>query len=195
MLRSSISWLSLALLVSACGCIIGSSPEKAAQEKEPAAAEKEKNKDKEKGAQVAGFWQEKMLKALESDQSGYADAWGLFSEGGWADAGQVIILADKDRKQLRLLTVKPGGKDYTQDRKLRPEEFERVMAQAKNAAALADVDVVSFDGVVFEYVHAGKGDQGKAKVDKRLFVRNPGTKSVPEHDALIAVFQDLRQPH
>ena len=46
---------------------------------------------KNSSARVGPVWQQAMLDKLAKDPADYREAWGLFSEGGWANAGQVMV--------------------------------------------------------------------------------------------------------
>lgn len=191
--RSAIAWVSLGILMSACGCILGSGPEKTATEPAAAGATSAAAKPAEKSdARVGAQWQKDMLTKLESDPAGFSEAFGLFSEGGWADAGQVMVLVTADKKALKLNLVPANGKAIVGDRALTSPELKTIEAAAKTAQSLSDIDIESFDGLIFEYVHAIKTN-GKATVDKRFFVRNPGVKAMPDHDKVINAFQELRK--
>lgn len=148
---------------------------------------------------VAPFWQSTMLSRLAV--SGLNEAFGLFSEGGWSDAGQVIILASADRKQMTLIIGKPNQKEIALERSLTSEEISKLQKPLSDIDSLGDVDIPMFDGLIYEIVHAknptnttaDKRATVKPQVVTRVFYRNPGTrKTFPAHDSFIASFQILR---
>jgi len=181
-------------LLLASGCILGGSP--AAPRDLPSAPAPAPKATQGPGAaaRVAARWQERFLTRLITDQAGYSDAYGLFSQSGWIDSGQVMVFVAKDGKSARLQTVRPGKKTIDIDRPLQTAELQEILAQAQAAQGLADVVTATFDGVEFEYVHAVRGADGKAQVKKRVFVRNPGLHKMPAQQELINAFQALRRP-
>jgi len=194
MSRLSSSGFGLIPLLLASGCILGGS--QATPKDLPPSPTPAPKSASEPGnaARVAARWQESFLTRLITDKAGYHDAYGLFSQGGWADAGQVMVFVTKDGQSARLQTVRPGKKTIDIDRPLQTVELQQVLAQAQAAQGLADVITATFDGVEFEYVHATRGVDGKAQVKKRVFVRNPGIHKMPAQQGLINAFQALRRP-
>lgn len=175
------------------GCIFstkGSQQKKAAPEPIPAAAAPVTAKERD--ARVQPAWQTRMLKELEAGGDAFVEAWGLFSEGGWSDAGQVVVLANADRSRTRLLVGSPNRAEVATDRALTPAEWQTLEPQTKAAVGLEDVNESVFDGIVFELVHA-KRDGATVTVVERLFVKQSGSKPHPQHDALVNAFQALRK--
>lgn len=168
----------------ACGCVFGKSGDDA-----PAA----KVKGATREAEISIKSQELMLTKL-NDTNGASEAWGVFSEGGWSNSGQVMVVLSPDRKVRQLLIMPPNKPDVAVDRALTDAELASLETAFKQATTLADVDITSFDGLVFEIVHATREQGGKATVQKRVLLRNPGNKPTPEHDAVVAAFQKLRRP-
>jgi hypothetical protein len=176
------------------GCIFstkGSQQKKEAPEPIPAAAAPVTAKERD--ARVQPAWQARMLKELETGGgASFVEAWGLFSEGGWSDAGQVVVLANADRSRTRLLVGSPNRAEVATDRALTAAEWQTLEPQTKAAVGLDDVNESVFDGIVFELVHARR-DGATAKVVDRLFVKQSGSKPHPQHDALVNAFQALRK--
>ncbi len=146
------------------------------------------------GARVAPSWQDHMQKQLAADKSKQkgATAWGLFSEGGWSDAGQVMVFADSKWQRGRVEVIEPGGKTPAVSRTLTAKELAGLRRVTQKSSKLTDVDQVAFDALTFEFVQMVQAADGTVKAEKRLFVRNPGTLVIPDHDALINAYQALR---
>jgi hypothetical protein len=171
-------------LATACGCITGNSAEqKTADAAKPTAG-------KEEGARVQPAWQDYLVKALSESTEGATEAYGLFSEGGWADAGQIMVIVGKD-KPGRVLVVKPGRKKVEVDRPLTALEWAALKPILADSSTLASIDATAFDALTFELAHAVKASDGTV-IDRRVFYCNPGTKQAPRHEALISAFQALR---
>ena len=144
------------------------------------------------GGRVALDWQQVMLDKLAKDPGGYQDAWGLFSEGGWANAGQVMVFGDAKSTSWRAVVVEPEADRISTEQVLSAAAFAPIGKAVKSAASLVDLDMVALDALTFEYVHVQKDASGNIKVVKRVFIRNGGKKDTREYDALIAAFQQLR---
>jgi hypothetical protein len=140
------------------------------------------------GARVAGAWQERAIALLKADAKA-SDLYGLFTEGGWSDDGQVMVLATGDAAQV--VFVKPNSKEKSEAaRALTATEWTAFKPQAVAAANLADISVEAFDALTYEYVHWQKTADGIKDV-KRVFIRNP-SKPMPEHDKLLKAFEALK---
>ena len=146
----------------------------------------------ERDARVQPGWQSRMFEELAPQGDAFVEVWGLFSEGGWSDAGQIIILANPDRSQSRLMIVAPNKRDVSRDRILTKEEWRSLEPHLKTASTLADINETVFDGIVFELVHA-KQVGSQSQLIKRLFIKQAGNKTHPDHDALLNAFQALKK--
>ena len=192
------SLIALALAASSCGCVHGEAAPNTAKNA-PVGPNLGKvdgptssPMNTVKGGRVALDWQQAMLDRLAKDPAGYREAWGLFSEGGWANAGQVMIYGDGGQTKMQAVVVEPESDRVSTDRALSVAAFATIANAAKAAEQLVDLDMVAFDALTFEYVHAVKDSAAKVNVVKRVFVRNGGKKDMREYDALIAAFQQLR---
>lgn len=187
-----------AILSSACGCILGQgetdsqakTQEPAKPVAAPAASADAQVKDE---GRVRADWQAKMTNLLETQGAGYSDAWGLFSEGGWSDNGQVIVLATQDRSLVKVFTAGPGKKTFDGEHSLTKADFKKIDEATKGADKLEDIDIEMMDGLIYEFVHQSRGSNGKAKTEDRLYIKNPGSKAMPDHQKLIDAFQSLRK--
>ena len=72
-LRTLLGWLSLGLLLSACGCILGQAADSPSSSTKPKTADTTVSP----GARVAAAWQKQMLTTLETDKNGYDEAYGV----------------------------------------------------------------------------------------------------------------------
>jgi len=139
---------------------------------------------------VAVQWQERMEQLLSSRPKG-SDAYGLFSEGGWADAGQIMIFGVSDDGHLAL--VDPAAAEITLERAMKPAEFAAIREATTAGEKLETLEKQAFDGLRFEYVHLRKTGSGSAEVVKRVFMNNPGAEPISKpHNDLIDAFQTLR---
>lgn len=190
---ASRHWPIFAVLVLqvACGCVYGNA--EADSPPSDAAAPVAASPSAPRGAEVAIKWQDHMLAELNRS-TGMTEAWGVFSEGGWSNAGQVMVLFNADRTTRRLLIVPSNKAAVSVDRSLTDSELSALADACKDAESLADVDIPSFDGLIFEIVHVVRDADGKASVKKRILLRNPGAKPTPAHDAVVAAFQALKKP-
>jgi hypothetical protein len=194
--RRTLEIVVAAGLASSCGCVLGGSGDNGAVppgDKDNSADGKTGNAKGVPEARVRGGFQDKMLALLGAKDTLHGEAWGLFSEGGWSDAGQIAVLVAPDRQSGRLLAARPNKPDWIVDRAIEADELARVLAAVKDADSLEDVDIESFDTVTFEYVHAKRDASGAATVLKRVFVKNPGSKPTPKHEALITALETLRE--
>lgn len=132
---------------------------------------------------VALVWQKKFTEIFE--KSSHTEAYALFTSGGWSDKGQHLIMFDG--KKASYTGVGRNKKSITKEVALSQSDWTEFQRQVRAAQSLQDSNKVSFDGLIFEYIALKKTD-GKAKVEQRLFVRNPDHTSIPKHHALFNAF-------
>ena len=173
-MRSITTTLPALFLAAACGGLLGAGPAK----------------DDASKPRVQGTWQQKLVGELDKGKPESTEAWGLFSKGGWADNGQVMVFAAKDGGG-KVEIVDPAKKTVSSQRTLSPAELDAFKKKVAGADQLADVKSTAMDAIVYEYVHAAKGTDGKVEVQKRVLYQTSSAKN-PDHDALVAAFQDLR---
>ena len=138
-------------------------------------------------------WHKLLVEKLSNEPGKYKDAWALFSSGGWADAGQILVLGDKDSGKYHVYTIKPGGTEIGGDHDVTAADFNRTLAPAIKAAAdLSDLAPVAFDALTYYYEHASVGADGKVVIVKRLIIRETIKVRSAPHMALVAAFQKLR---
>lgn len=182
------------------GCVYGPSATEQHANKEPAAgATKSASESQAAAHRVAPAWQQRLAAEL-AEADAFADAYGLFSEGGWSDGGQTLVVVAPGGKSAILRTSAPnktlasGALAWDQERVLDAAELARIQNAANLAAGLADVDETGFDGMVYEFVHwqPKAGGAAMPQVKKRLFIKSMGKKPWPEHRLLIDAFHSLR---
>jgi hypothetical protein len=142
---------------------------------------------------VQKVWQEMMLNQLDSDKNPYGEAWGLFSEGGWADAGQTMVFVNKAFTAAWVVEVSPGSKDQSEPKQMDDASWNKLKEAVMANEDLNDIDVTSFDGLVFEFVKARRDASAKGSVVKRTYI-NMGGQPSARHEALIGAFQAVRTP-
>ena len=140
-------------------------------------------------AKVAHRWQQRMAAALLAEQnaqgSGANEAYGLFSEGGWSNAGQTMVFVDQEAGMAELRRVSPGRRDVDQQRKLQPQEWQRLAAAVKEAGELDDLKKTGFDGIIFEFVTM-KMNEGVPQVTRRLLIEGNAKDNKPYESFLSA---------
>lgn len=138
-------------------------------------------------------WHDLLVAKLSNEPGKYKDAWALFSSGGWADAGQILVLGDKGSKRYHVYLIKPGGSEISSDHPVSAEDFEKVLAPAiKAASELSDLAPLAFDALTFYYEHASVSGDGKVVIAKRLIIRPTVKTPSPRHDAVVTAFQKIR---
>ena len=189
-MRRVLALLTCLAFASACGCITGKSAEPTAT----AGAQPVKSVSDSAlpAAKVKADWQDYMVKALKDAGAEGVEAFGLFSEGGWADAGQIMVVVHKT-KAARLLVVPAGRAKVAVDRSLTDAEWKALTPVLADSKGLESIEDTAFDALVFEIAHATKTTDGAA-VDRRAYYCNVGGKKAPRHEALIRALQALQNP-
>lgn len=180
------------VFLAACGSALGSGVRTNTVDNETP----KKSGAKTDEGRVALQWQERMLKELANGP--YVTAYGLFSEGGWSNAGQTMILRGKEANATsepitKMLIVGNNRQDIGAERILTVAEAKALTEQAAIARTLDDVDFEAYDSLNYEYVEAAKDDSG-VHVVKRVYVRNPlpDQHPMPKHEALIKTIESIR---
>jgi len=179
----------------ACSCITGGVKQEDQVLQKPAA--EVQAPEVVDAPRVMANWQQRMDGMLAERASG-DEAFGLFSYGGWANAGQYIVFMNRDRSSARLALVEPSSKEINKERDLTAVELQRLNAQLKAVDALDNVvpDKAVFDAIEYEFVHTRK-DGDKLLVLKRIYMQNPGgtgKNGSSPHMAMIQAFEELRTP-
>jgi hypothetical protein len=142
------------------------------------------------GARVGGLWQKRLIERLEAEK--LDEAWGVFSEGGWSDVGQVMLLANKNKSKFLLLTVKPNDREKSDSKAFTKGQWDTLWPVIDKASSLGDIDEQMFDGLIYEYVHFTRDANGQVKAAKRVYIKSTGREPHKDHDALVKAFFDLR---
>lgn len=188
---STSTLYSLALIATALSLHVGCvTPALAKGGKNRKAAEPERPLPAMEGARVGGHWQKKLIDRLGSEK--FDEAWGMFSEGGWSDVGQVMLLTNNNRDKFVLLTVKPNEKEGFDTKAFSKNQWENLAKFIEKAATLGDIDEPMFDGLVYEYVHFKRDPEGKISLTKRVYIKSTGRVPHIDHDALVKAFFDLQ---
>lgn len=139
---------------------------------------------------VADGWQKKWVEQLESEK--FDEGWALFSEGGWSDTGQVMLLGTQDKSRFLLLVSTPNARAKAEERPFAKSQWDTLAPVIERAVELSDVDEPMFDGLIYEYVHLKRDSQGQLKQAKRLYIKATGRIPHKDHDALIKALQGLQ---
>lgn len=169
------------IFVSACGCVTGNGADAKAEVLKPEPPK----------ARVKPLWQDYLVKELSEAGGDATEAFGLFSEGGWADAGQIMVVTFK-AKAPRLMVVQAGHKSVSIDRTLTDAEWKALAPALTGSKSLKDTEVTAFDALNFELAHATKDRQG-AMIDRRAFYCSAGGHEDPEFEKVIKALSDLRK--
>ncbi len=146
-------------------------------------------------ARVAPYWQQVMTGRMDS--GGFDEAWGVFSYGGWSDAGQMMLLHNiKNPEKALLIVGKPNRQEIDFERSIDLQELKTLIPKLDGIKKLEDVDLPMFDGLVFEMAYAQRvaaSGKPKATIVKRVYYKNPGTKQkFPGHDEILELAQKLK---
>lgn len=175
------------VLCGACGCIF-----KSDKMKSPNTDNDGSQEEKSNTGRVRRDWQDVFLKKLAAE--GFVEGWGLFSEGGYADNGQFMLFVRPQTQGAVLVHVAVNTKDASAPRDLGEKVVAGLREKLAAGDTLADHNVVSFDGLQYEFVHAKMVD-GKVAVIKRLFMNSLHTGgSTAAYEALVGAFDALVKP-
>lgn len=197
-ISKSSPWLVAAVVMNACGCVLTQSQTlKAEPEPSTQGATQEQTQTTARVTNqpetTPSPWHKLLITRLGNATGQFTDAWGLFSSGGWADAGQLLVLGNPAKGQFHVYVIKPGANEISSDRQVSAEEFKKTLATAlKNAESLPDLAPVAFDALTFYYEHAFVAADGKVVIGKRIIIRSTAKIKSPAHEAIVTAFQKLR---
>lgn len=140
------------------------------------------------GARVQEKLQGELFEMLrESDL--YTEAFGLFSQGGWSDDGQVVIISTEDGSRIQW---SPPNKPYV--KKEQHLESAAVVAFRSKVFELSDgledQSRIAFDALHHEFVHLKR--TGKEWiVDQRILMTLIDRKHHTKHWNLIQAFKEV----
>jgi hypothetical protein len=138
--------------------------------------------DKLYKARISKGWHEYFVKKLNEDKS-IKKAWALFSYGGWADDGQLMLFKNKDR--LTIERVPQGVKRLKIDQIKTTASAEDPSEKLAKFDDLKDVDEVVFDTLNFEYVSIDRTSSLTSPKITHVFIRTADFKKHPIHTNLI----------
>lgn len=139
---------------------------------------------------VATSWQKAFLQRAAELKA--KEAWGLFSEAGWADDGQTMIYVLPDGS-AQVEAVLPGGRAV---KDLTPVSAADVLALKKDLApldGLEDYVPAAFDALLYEMVHlVPVGDSPGLDVKTRIMAVRVDPEKAPRHMAVVDVVRSIR---
>ena len=142
-----------------------------------------------KADQIQPSWQQKMHDHLAKSQND--EAWGIFSESGYEDRGQVMVYHKHSNKYADAHIVGKAEKKITAKKRIEGKTWTDLKATVKDTDKLDDYNNNSFDGIRYEYIKLSR-ENGKITTTKRIFMNNPGsTEPIPKHVSLVEAFYGL----
>jgi hypothetical protein len=179
--------------VSACGCVSANgrnerhpSPTSTPLEGSSLVASKDAP-----DARIQTEWQAAFLEDL-SKRAPDTDSWGLFSQGGWGDDGQTVVI--RESGATTVFVVPLNARDHgVPDGKVVPANlcstFESAAGRADN---LEDNVTTAFDALEYEYLHARKLGSGKVQVLRRMRFNFVEPQTPAPYTSLRDAFKGLR---
>ena len=186
-LLGKVIFLAAMTLVGACGCITN------AASKKEAAPEMSSSDKKERlpGIKVGTQFQNQMFDQLEKDKN-YTSAYGLFSEGGWSNAGQVWILANEDFSDVKIFKVAANKEtpSEVENAKDKAAAIQKLRETLKKSADLKAVEETMFDGLIYEYTAIVRKGQ-HVQMETNVYIKTTDLSKHPKHGELIEAFAAL----
>lgn len=174
-----------AISTAACGCITNS---QSVQGSAPEIGTKESSKELLTKSRVKVDFQKKMLAQLAAEKQ-YIAAYGLFSEGGWSDAGQIWVLTNEDFTDVKILRAAPN-KESTLEIKAQKTAVEALKEVLKSSMELKNVEETMFDGLIYEFT-ALKKIGADISVSATVYIKSTDLTKHPKHNQLISAFSVL----
>jgi hypothetical protein len=182
-----------AFLAVACGnsaCTFRRSPESEANlhdVKKPAVKMAAKLVD----ARIQPAWQEAFSERAAA--LGAVEAWGLFSDAGYADDGQIMIFALGDGTAT-VEVVSPGGRAPKVLLPVSAADLLQLRKELGGLDELEDFVEPSFDGIRREAVHMVRvADSGPLDVKTRIMIVRVSSNQAPRHMAVVDSFARIRK--
>lgn len=139
---------------------------------------------------IQAGWQEKFVK--RSTELNATEAWGVFSEGGWVDDGQLMVFVTPDGRAT-IEFVPPGAKTVGNRAEIGAADVEMLRGKLGKLDGLEDHVTAAYDAVGYELVHLiSLADTGLA-VKTRIMMVMPTEEKSPDHFAVLAAMKDLRR--
>lgn len=165
-------------------------PSKTAAINPPASNRTKTTKTAVNKPRVKALWQEKFVKTLQKNKD-YISGWGLFSYGGWADNGQILVFSKKDGTGV-IQYANPGSKSVDKTTTMSKAELDAFHKKTTHFSGMKDLNQEVYDGLQYEYVVAVK-ENNKVKVTERVFMNNPGVaKKESSHTDIINSFAPMK---
>jgi hypothetical protein len=173
----------------ACGCITGQSAE---QQKTSPEKSQPTVKENDDAGRVMVKWQGLFLDDVQ--KSNATEAWALFTEGGWADQGQIMVLVDA-KGSAKAIEVIPGGKNKEAPRALNASKWKSAEAALLKGEKLPDLVKHAYDQLSYEIVHVRKDKSGQVSVTERVLIDSAALdpKGHADYRALLAAFGSLKK--
>ena len=166
---------------------VPTTPAKAAPTTKPTSTTAAKGTD----MRIAPALQEELKKRFTAAGAGVTAAYGLFSDGGWSNNGQVMVLLGADASGSKILIATNNKRKIEIERTPTADEWASIKSAIATATPLTDVDQQTFDALAYEYVvfnrHAGNVERGA-----HWYYRNPSAAPSADHLAVIKAFQSLK---
>ena len=185
----SIILLPLAIV----GCLSGAEKGKAPKDKNKnTVGEKSTGNESVTEPRVQEIWQKNFYDILSKEAAPSTQAWALFSYGGWADQGQIMIFVDRN-KSAKTFLVDTGSKTVNDKKDFSEKTFQNFIKSLDEFSSLKDYESNVMDGVQWEYVLAHIDENSVPHFQKRVFMNNPGVNEQGKnHAKLVQQFLELR---
>lgn len=170
--------------LTACGGCVDTGPKRVQQDEME--FEKAPPAEVAANAKAAASWQEEFI-IMAGEAENLEVAYGLFSAGGWADAGQIMVISDSQGAIVH--GVAPGADKVSLTRELSEAEWRQFKTKLKALEPLQGAEAQSFDGLVYDFVQLERGS-GKPVVHRRVTYQ-AGVEESPEQRQLRGIFGNL----
>lgn len=172
------------IVTAACGCITNSQNVQGSSEvgiKEPAKAVLAQSR-------VKADFQKKMLEQFKAEKK-FTAAYGLFSEGGWGDAGQIWVLTNADFSETKVLRAAPN-KEAAAEITAKSSAVAHLKETLAASSDLKNVEETMFDGLIYEY-SALKKSGADITASATVYIKSTDLTKHPRHNDLISAFASL----
>ncbi len=183
-MKLTIAGIAAPLILVVSSCFLGFGKQPAAEPK-ATNSEQEARALSEKG-EVRPDFQFHMLQSMTKHE--YPEAWGLFSDAGYLDNGQVIVYRRKAQNAAAREWVDRGQDKIQGPADLATDTFATFAKSVAEASHLQDYKPTTFDAIRYEYVHARRNDAGNLEIVQRVFMNNPPAEPESPYRALVQAF-------
>ncbi len=141
-------------------------------------------------ARIQPVWQQAFNDRATS--IGATEAWGLFSDAGYADDGQIMIFVLSDGT-AKVEVVSPGGRAAKTLLPLSAADLLRFRREVTTMDGLEDFVEPVFDSIRREAVHLVRvTDSGPLDVKTRIMIVRASPEKAPQHVAVVDSFARIR---